>query len=75
MNFAIGDVVQLKSGGPLMTVDQSAEGQILCSWFVGAEHKKGKFAAATLERYVEPAPHEPEDYDPYAGGRNRMTGY
>lgn len=35
----IGDVVQLKSGGPLMTVaaDGYNEGSVLCFWFVGLE--------------------------------------
>jgi len=75
MNFAIGDMVLLKSGGPVMTIEQFVDGQVLCSWFVGGERSIGKFAAAALERYIAPAPQEPEDYDPYAGGRNRTTGY
>lgn len=37
--WKIGDVVQLKSGGPLMTVvdDGYAAGAVLCYWFVGLE--------------------------------------
>lgn len=32
--FKIGDVVQLKSGGPTMTVShRSGSGQYECSWF------------------------------------------
>jgi uncharacterized protein YodC (DUF2158 family) len=33
--FEIGDVVQLKSGGPKMTVNDAsaASGSILCNWF------------------------------------------
>lgn len=37
--WKIGDVVQLKSGGPLMTVAENgySEGSVLCFWFVGLE--------------------------------------
>lgn len=33
-NFKIGDVVQLKSGGPAMTVSETNDaGMVLCTWF------------------------------------------
>lgn len=33
-NFKIGDVVQLKSGGPTMTVSETNDvGMALCTWF------------------------------------------
>ncbi len=33
-NFNIGDTVQLKSGGPLMTVAYyNHDGQCVCNWF------------------------------------------
>lgn len=33
-SFKTGDVVQLKSGGPNMTVnDSAASGIVLCNWF------------------------------------------
>lgn len=34
MNFQPGDVVQLKSGGPLMTVSKiDSDGDVYCTWF------------------------------------------
>ncbi|WP_374527784.1 YodC family protein [Acinetobacter sp.] len=33
-NYKIGDVVQLKSGGPTMTVSETNDaGMVLCTWF------------------------------------------
>jgi uncharacterized protein YodC (DUF2158 family) len=54
MAFQIGDIVQLKSGSPLMTVDNIDVGQgphvmISCVWFENAERKEGQFKADTLE--------------------------
>ena len=41
-----GDTVQLKSGGPVMTVQsEAAEGYLVCAWFNSSgEHKKEVFA-------------------------------
>jgi uncharacterized protein YodC (DUF2158 family) len=48
----IGDVVQLKSGGPSMTVEsitkETAGPVVRCMWFDDAELKRGIFPAATL---------------------------
>lgn len=33
--FKIGDVVQLKSGGPLMTVQKVRTDEVDCMWFDG----------------------------------------
>jgi uncharacterized protein YodC (DUF2158 family) len=54
MAFQIGDTVQLKSGGPLMTVDNIDAGEgpdvtISCVWFEKTERKEGQFKATTLE--------------------------
>jgi uncharacterized protein YodC (DUF2158 family) len=54
MAFQIGDTVQLKSGGPLMTVDNIDAGEgsqvmISCVWFEKTERKEGQFKAPTLE--------------------------
>ena len=39
-----GDLVQLKSGGPVMTVHRvSAKGaRVQCKWFTGAKLKEGR---------------------------------
>ncbi len=54
MSFKIGDVVQLKSGGPLMTVTQVGSGidgtpMIDCVWFDKTDQKFGTFRAAVLK--------------------------
>ena len=47
-----GDVVQLKSGGPKMTVDrlleQDGEAQVKCSWFNGAIRMSDLFELHSL---------------------------
>lgn len=56
--FEVGDVVQLKSGGPQMTVTL-AENQtiqldgvekIACDWFVNGKHFSAFFPVAALEK-------------------------
>jgi uncharacterized protein YodC (DUF2158 family) len=44
-DFKIGDVVQLKSGGPIMTVTRVDDGLIDCVYF-----NKEKLEQVTLER-------------------------
>jgi uncharacterized protein YodC (DUF2158 family) len=53
--FKTGDLVQLKSGGPIMTVVDTGYADLVCSWFAGKKHEKGSFPAAALN----PAPSEP----------------
>jgi uncharacterized protein YodC (DUF2158 family) len=54
--FQIGDTVRLKSGGPLMTVDNIGKDSmnrpmIWCSWFDGKQVLQTKtFVPATLEK-------------------------
>jgi uncharacterized protein YodC (DUF2158 family) len=51
---SIGKVVQLKSGGPLMTVDEEDErtGFWYCIWFDNSQQRTGYFDPATLaQRY------------------------
>lgn len=51
--FQPGDVVQLKSGGPKMTVDRVAEFNgvlnVWCEWFEGTNQKVGHFPVTSLE--------------------------
>jgi len=50
MNVKIGDVVQLKSGGPKMTVNEIANTQTNCVWFVGGSRESGNFDPEALEK-------------------------
>ena len=48
--LSIGDVVQLKSGGPIMTVVYvDSDGNIDCVWFDNTEKKTGSFPGAAVE--------------------------
>ena len=51
--FKIGDIVALKSGGPLMTVDSVPSGEIQhinCVWFDDVTVKRWTFNAEALKR-------------------------
>ncbi len=54
----IGDVVQLKSGGPLMTIEEIGSFPLhpmgaKCVWFERSEPKSKVFALTSLELYRE----------------------
>ena len=53
----IGDLVILKSGGPIMTVAEmdAAYGPagVLCKWFSGKKLESGRFPVASLEEPKE----------------------
>lgn len=54
--FEIGDNVELKSGGPTMTVERyhsSRDTQLECQWFAGSKLQSGWFEEETLSK-VEP---------------------
>lgn len=47
--FKVGDVVQLKSGGPKMTVREAKDlANIRTSWFAGSKHETGYFPPDAL---------------------------
>lgn len=48
MTINDGDVVQLKSGGPKMTVTGDTLGAPICKWFDGTTLKEGVFSNASL---------------------------
>ncbi|HEY4292070.1 YodC family protein [Luteibacter sp.] len=52
-DFKKGDVVQLKSGGPVMTVyDILGSGRVGCEWFDSKEqHQDKSFNSETLEHW------------------------
>lgn len=49
MSFRVGDVVQLKSGGPAMTVTEVNGTDVTCSWFVRDEPKINVYPSDALE--------------------------
>ena len=52
--FDIGDTVQLRSGGPVMTIEQVIDGKSArCVWFDGSKKINSVFALATLEKTAE----------------------
>ncbi|WP_129781032.1 YodC family protein [Peristeroidobacter soli] len=54
-SFAIGDVVQLKSGGQPMTVEEVDDNDISCVWFEAMAPKGQTFVAGTLKKYLPPS--------------------
>ncbi len=49
-NLQVGDVVQLNSGGPLMTATHVEEDEISTTWFEGANQLYGNFDKKTLRK-------------------------
>ena len=45
----VGDVVQLKSGGPLMTVEIVDADRAFCTWFTNNEKRREPFQLAALQ--------------------------
>jgi uncharacterized protein YodC (DUF2158 family) len=54
MAFNVGDLVQLKSGGPKMTVEKLEGSEVSCVWFDGTNPKYGIFPVNTLKIYESP---------------------
>ena len=51
-----GDLVQVKSGGPAMTVSGEDEiGRVICEWFDGQVPVSRSFNAAVLKKYEKPS--------------------
>lgn len=56
-HFITGDIVQLKSGGPPMTVEDSNSLGVTCQWFDGSNKlQNGTFNTAMLEEPDEEGP-------------------
>jgi uncharacterized protein YodC (DUF2158 family) len=53
--FKVGDVVQLKSGGPLMTVGEVSD-EIWCVWFEKSDKKGDTFHPDTLKKSTSGVP-------------------
>ena len=52
-NFKPGDTVQLKSGGPKMTIYNIDGSEAFCSWFEGNKRERGRFELTSLEKFDE----------------------
>ena len=55
--FQVGDLVQLKSGGPVMTVNRipdRGEKNISCVWFAGSKDQQAYFNPLALQNYTPP---------------------
>jgi uncharacterized protein YodC (DUF2158 family) len=48
--FQIGDVVELKSGGPDMTVESIEDLKASCVWFDKGDMKRALFPSNTLQK-------------------------
>jgi uncharacterized protein YodC (DUF2158 family) len=52
--FKKGDVVQLKSGGPKMTVDDVVkDGDVWAVWFAGAKRERAHFSKESIKPVEE----------------------
>lgn len=50
MSLMTGNIVKLKSGGELMTVDSvNSDGSVDCVWFEGKEFKSQNFLSEMLD--------------------------
>ena len=54
--YKIGDIVQLKSGGPKMTIDSlpsfNSQEHYGCTWFAGAKKERSSFHVDVVEAAV-----------------------
>ena len=50
MDFKLGDVVQLKSGGPSMTVEAISGNDVVCIWFDKMKAHRKSFPAIAVEK-------------------------
>ena len=57
-SFNVGDIVQLKSGGPEMTVQMAPERPAVyykCQWFAGKKLESGQFPFDSLKLVTQEA--------------------
>lgn len=47
-NFKAGDIVQLLSGGPRMTIDNIVGNRAICQWFKGRDSHSDNFPLTSL---------------------------
>jgi uncharacterized protein YodC (DUF2158 family) len=62
----IGDLVRLRSGGPLLTVKSVHDGWVICTWWTEyGDFQSGGFPIAMVEG---PITQPPNDVDPQTNG-------
>lgn len=54
MSLKAGDIVRLKSGGPLMTITSDQGDVVECQWFKDNILNTNNFMKIALEEYQEP---------------------
>jgi uncharacterized protein YodC (DUF2158 family) len=61
MQFKVGDVVRLKTGGPEMTVEaaETRSPDVICTWMAQTVRRHSRFKSLTLQK-VEEKPAEAE---------------
>jgi uncharacterized protein YodC (DUF2158 family) len=52
--FQPGDLVQLKSGGPIMTVDETVADGVWAIWFAYGKRHRRRFVTLCLQGAVSP---------------------
>lgn len=56
MKFQLGEVVRLKTGGSLMTIEKISDDLISCAWFDTADHlQRDSFRQECLKRVFRSA--------------------
>lgn len=54
IDFEVGDIVMLRSGGPKMTIAHIAGGMCMCAWFDKSRPRTDQFDPAMLFRPRKP---------------------
>lgn len=57
--FNEGDIVHVKSGGPLMTIKWAEGTDVICVWFEGKNKKERRFLASTVT-HARPSKRRPK---------------
>lgn len=52
-DFKVGDIVRLKSGGPMMTITGTSFSNFMCTWFVNGKESSTSFPAESLYSKAE----------------------
>jgi uncharacterized protein YodC (DUF2158 family) len=55
-HFVVGNVVRLKSGGPIMTIEEINGRTIYCVWYKPDEFLRNHFPIESLIIYKAPTP-------------------